>query len=74
MKPGKGYLLFWLTIQWLACGPLAAVLSYFMFFSDSHGLPEDNLAMPFLIVGVATIGYATAVWAVLRLQESLDVF
>ena len=41
MSGRKIYLLVWLTIQWLLVGPIPAALSYFLFFSDTHGLPGN---------------------------------
>ncbi|MEK7342203.1 MAG: hypothetical protein AABZ73_00085 [Pseudomonadota bacterium] len=60
MSGGKLYLLILLTIQWLAMGPLGAVLSYFLFFSDAHGLPADNFAWSLVIFGLATVVYVIA--------------
>jgi hypothetical protein len=60
VSAGKLYLFIWLTIQWLAMGPLGAALSYFLFFSDAHGLPGDNFALSIAIFGVSAVGYVIA--------------
>lgn len=70
MRFGKAYLIGWLTLQWLAMGPVAAGLSFFMLFTDGHGLPASGWPISVAIFGVATIGYAIALRVVLRTQES----
>lgn len=66
MKGGRTYLLGWLTFQWLACGPIAAALTLFMFFSDVHGLPDNNSWVSAVIFAGVTVGYIVAVRIVFR--------
>lgn len=70
MTGGKAFLLFWLTVQWLALGPLAAALSYFLVFSDAHGLPGGSSALCLVILGLATAGYVTSLRILLGSRES----
>ena len=69
MSGRKIYLLVWLTIQWLLVGPIAAALSYFLFFSDTHGLPGNYYGFSIAIFGLATLGYAIALRMLLTWRE-----
>ena len=68
MKAGKIYLLAWLTVQWLVAGLLAVAL-IFLFFSDTHGLPDENSGFSLTIFVVATVGYVIALRVVLSLRD-----
>jgi hypothetical protein len=60
MKAGRTYLLAWLTLQWVAFAPLAAGLSYLLFFSDGHGLQASGYGLSIAIFAAATGGYVLA--------------
>ena len=60
MTRSKGFLLAWLTLQWLISGPLVALLGTAMFFSDTHGLPNENAWVVLLYLLIVTAGYIVA--------------
>ena len=64
MNVGRRYLLAWLTVQWLVTGPVAAMLTLFMFFTDGHGLPTMFWPVSLAIFCISTLGYVFAIRAV----------